>query len=252
VRWSERQELDAAGYEEAMRSVHKRAADRILKTCLRNGGLYIKFGQGVVSMNHILPPEYLDTLKVLQDKCLTRKDDEELDTIFRQDFDGATPEDLFAEFDREPIAAASLAQVFRAKTKSGGEEVAVKVQYIDLRERYKSDVPTMSSILNIIEIMHPSFAFGWIFKDLRGRLVKELDFLEEGRNSERCASDLTCFPFVHVPLVHWVSCSHRVLTTEFIDGIRIGDVSALKGAGFDMADVDRKMVSAFAQQVRRG
>ena len=123
------------------------------------------------------------------------------------------------------------------------------MQYIDLRERYNSDVPTIAGILNVIEIMHPSFSYGWLFNELRGRLHRELDFIEEAKNGERCAKDLSCLDYVHVPKIHGDSCSHRVLTTEFIDGIKINDTEGIRRAGIDIREVDRKMVSAFAQQL---
>lgn len=92
-----------------MKAIHQRAADRILAACLKNGGLYIKLGQGLVSMNHILPKEYLETLKVLQDKCLSRRASE-VEQLFFEEF-GKTHKELFQSFNEEPIAAASLAQV---------------------------------------------------------------------------------------------------------------------------------------------
>ena len=96
-------------YIENLKKAHQRTADRILAGCLKNGGLYIKLGQGLVSMNHILPKEYLETLKVLQDRCLTRGTTE-IGQLFEEEF-GKDHKQLFKTFDEEPIAAASLAQV---------------------------------------------------------------------------------------------------------------------------------------------
>lgn len=88
--------------------------------------------------------------------------------LFREEF-GKDPEELYAKFDYKPVAAASLAQVFRATTLDG-DEVAVKVQYIDLQKRFSGDFGTIQFLQNIVKLIHKNYNFGWILNDLRGNL----------------------------------------------------------------------------------
>lgn len=115
-------------YQEVLSTVHTRSAGRILQACLNNGGLYIKFGQGMVT-HGVLPKEYSEVLVVLQDKALNRGGETEIEQMFIEDF-GKEKSELFREFTEEPIAAASLAQVglpsCHSRWREGGCEGAVQ------------------------------------------------------------------------------------------------------------------------------
>lgn len=247
--WTLRGNAADADYAERLRIVNRRSAERLLDGCLANGGLYIKIGQGIAAINHILPAEYTQTLSRLENECLPR-DATEVRSLFAAEFAGRTPEQLFAHFDYAPVAAASLAQVFRARTHAGAD-VAVKVQYADLAGRFAGDFGTVQWLESLVRRVHSAYNFGWILDEVRANLEQELDFEREGRNGERCAIEMRrrFGDTVHVPTVHWELTSGRVLTAEWCDGYKVTDGGRLAADGLSVREVDGKLFDAFAEQI---
>eukprot|EP00611_Tribonema_gayanum_P025495 TRINITY_DN5810_c0_g1_i2.p1 TRINITY_DN5810_c0_g1~~TRINITY_DN5810_c0_g1_i2.p1 ORF type:complete len:579 (+),score=204.31 TRINITY_DN5810_c0_g1_i2:150-1886(+) len=238
--------LQGDAYEAKKAEVHQRAAERLLKVCMKHGGVYTKFGQHIASMNHILPPEYTTTLSVLQDRNPSVPLEEVERTILREL--GGSIADLFLEFDAKAIAAASLAQVHRAVTKTG-EEVAVKLQYPGLEAQVTRDIETMRLLAQAMGTVFPEYEYTWLFPEFEETITLELDFVQEGVNSERVARMFKDRQDIAVPKVHWDYSTRRVMTMDFIHGIKITNRQAIEEAGLDPRQVAKTVASSFGEMI---
>eukprot|EP00164_Ancoracysta_twista_P008028 GFYU01011515.1.p1 GENE.GFYU01011515.1~~GFYU01011515.1.p1 ORF type:complete len:522 (+),score=81.26 GFYU01011515.1:132-1697(+) len=229
---------------EKIGEIHTRVAKRICDTCAANGGLYIKMGQGVASMNHILPPQWQEIFSVLQDKApvVTRR---EVETMFMEEF-GKLPEEMYREFDYDAIASASIAQVHKATTLEG-EAVAVKVQKPYIRGQMPVDLFMYRVICGVLQWTF-DMPLLWSVNYIDENIRKEADFINECKNAERCAADVQSHK-VYVPKIHWDMCTSRITTTEWIDGIRLSDSERLKEAGLPPDRVMKTLTKVFAKQI---
>ncbi|CAF1922683.1 unnamed protein product [Rotaria magnacalcarata] len=235
-------------YDSKLKECHTRAAERIAQGCIENGGLYVKMGQGMVSADHILPKEYTDGLRLLQDQAL-RRQRSEVSQLIDEEF-GCEVSDLFSYLSPEPIAAASLAEVYEGRLKSTDERVAVKLQYIDLQDRFAGDMLTIRMILYAIGRIFPKFEFSWMIDSVKSNLERELDFKLEGENADQCYAQLSPhLKYIYVPKVFWKYTTKRVLVMEYIDGIKISDTQKLHEANLPLDEVDTKLVEAMAFQI---
>lgn len=163
---------------------------------------------------------------------------------------GVEKSEIFSEFGIEPIGAASLAEVYEARLKSTGERVAVKVQYIDLKDRFSGDMLTIRLILYALAKLFPKFDFSWILDSATKNLERELNFRIEAENAERCSSELSSrFDFIYVPKIFWDFTTERILVMEFIDGFKVSDVEQIRKSNLSLKQIDAQIVEAMAFQI---
>lgn len=245
--------------------VHERAAERLLRLFEHNGGIYIKVGQHLSTLEYIIPPEYCVKLACLQNRA-PQSSWEEVATVIREDL-GHSIEELFAEFDPIPIGAASLAQVHRARIRplSGlseeGPLVAVKVQHLGLQGYIDSDLFVISCAVRLVKRIFPEFDFDWLADEMRVNLPREVDFHSEGLNAERLYQNLSRAgripletgpvggSIVRIPKVYWDHSARRVLTMEYLPGVKASDRDYFLQNNIDPGQVAALITRVFSEMI---
>ncbi len=238
--------LSEAERSERYRARHRATGERLYGLAIHMQGLLIKSCQFLSSRADVAPPELVAVLSRLQDAVPPRPYQEVAAQIHREL--GAPPEELFAEFAREPVAAASLAQVHRARTRDG-RDVAVKVQYAGISRVVETDLRAISLLIRILARIESRFDFRSLTGEMADYIPRELDFIVEGQSAERVAKELSHRTDVRVPEIVWEHTARRVLTMEYIDGIKISATDELIAAGIDPNVVARIMMEAYCEQI---
>jgi len=212
------------------------------------GPTFIKLGQILSSRADLLPPAYLDALSRLQDN-IEPFPYEEVERTIRQEL-GVRISHAFVEFERLPIAAASLGQVHRAVLR-GGREVAVKVQRPGIRELIEQDLATFHDIAKVIDRLGAvrNVDAGRVLEEFRRALLAELDYREEARNLVTIARQLRDFENIVVPLPVEDYTTGRVLTMDYIAGTKITAVSRVEWTEVDGSTLAEDLLSAYLQQI---
>lgn len=235
--------------EEKRIARRKQQAVWIRNTLLELGPTFIKVGQLFSTRADLFPSEYVDELAKLQDK-VPAFSYEQIENIIEQEL-GKTVSELFQSFDPIPIAAASLGQVHKA-TLHSGETVAVKVQRPGLRKLFEIDLAILKGITRYFQ-SHPELGRGrdWlgIYDECCRILWEEIEYLNEGRNADTFRRNFRSQDWVKVPRVHWRYTSPRVLTLEYVPGIKISNYEALEAAGLDRSALARQGAEAYLRQL---
>jgi predicted unusual protein kinase regulating ubiquinone biosynthesis (AarF/ABC1/UbiB family) len=238
------------GVTEAKQAARRKAqAIWIRNTLLDLGPTFIKVGQLFSTRADIFPSEYVEELSKLQDR-VPAFSYEQVEGIIEQELGKKVPE-LFQSFEPVPLAAASLGQVHKAVLYSG-EAVVVKVQRPGLKKLFEIDLQILKGIARYFQ-NHPKWGRGrdWIgiYEECCRILWEEIDYLNEGRNADAFRRNFRAYSWVKVPKVYWRYASSRVLTLEYVPGIKISQYDALEAAGIDRKAIARYGAQAYLHQL---
>lgn len=212
------------------------------------GPTFIKLGQVLSLRADIIGEELADEFSKLQ-SSVPPFSYAQARQIIKEEL-GAYPERRFASFDKTPIAAASLAQVHKAKTKNG-KVVAVKVQRPGIEKTIAQDIQILFFFASLVEKYIPEsnpLRPTQVVKEFAEWTGRELDFRVEGHSADRFAHMFVKDEFIHIPKMVWDDTSRRVLTMEFVNGLHADDVAGMKRQSIDPKQVALHGVHALLRQ----
>jgi ubiquinone biosynthesis protein len=222
---------------------------RIVAMLQQLGPTYVKIGQMMASRSDILPAEWIDELSQLQSEAAPFGYDDVVAIVTKEL--GSPPEVLYATFDPIPFAAASTAQVHQARLHDG-TLVAVKVQRPRIQAKTQADLGVMQELAGVAEkrlAIARKVGLRGIVAEFAQGVLKELDYRNEAYHARRLADGMQRFPEIHVPLVWDELSGQRVITMEFVNGIKISKADELRAAGFDTAELGTVFIRAIIKQV---
>jgi predicted unusual protein kinase regulating ubiquinone biosynthesis (AarF/ABC1/UbiB family) len=208
---------------EALRRSHMETADRLVTVLGSMKGAAMKLGQtfSVIDVG-MVPEDFREEFQAKLAKLQAMAEPRpfrDMKKVVEQDLGGKLSS-VFSDFAEEPLAAASIGQVYRATLKDGGEDVAVKVQYPGVKDMVRADLQNLGLALKILARISPGLDSREIAEEVRERITEELDYELEADNHRALAREYRGHPFVVVPKVFTDLCRERVIVTEYVEGER--------------------------------
>lgn len=220
------------------------------KSLIDLGPTFIKIGQALGTRADLLPLAYVKELATLQDQVPPFSTAEAYARIEAEL--GRSLRECFTEIDSEPIASASLGQVYRARL-SSGEEVAVKVQRPDLEKIISFDTAVLYRLVKLTNRFFPkaneNADWEGMLHEFHATVFEEMDYVKEGRNADRFRYNFRTWRAIRVPKIYWSHTSRRVLTLEFIRGTKVVDVEGLRARRISAVKVNRLLVRTYLKQL---
>jgi predicted unusual protein kinase regulating ubiquinone biosynthesis (AarF/ABC1/UbiB family) len=222
--------VTGSGWDQAAERFHQQAAKRLMESLGRMKGLPMKLGQMLSYIDDFIPAElrtvYRETLRPLQVKVRPMRW-AEIEAALTEDL-GADAEHLFAHFDREPIAAASIGQVYKAELLDG-TAVAVKVQYPGIVKAIQSDLKNVKLLRDVFALVLPQVDVERSLADVTARVLEECDYVSELLNQQQFRRVWEGDPELFIPGVYEELCGHQVLVSEFVEGLSFEEMLKVKG-----------------------
>ncbi len=232
--------------------IYRAGGARFRREALRLQGLVIKVGQFLSARTDILPLAFTRELTVLQDQVPAAPFDG-IKQVVQEAF-GQPLDEVFSSFDPEPVAAASLGQVHRAKLRADGAWVAVKVQRPGIEDLARIDLAALGTVMAALRRWTaPGRRLDTvrIFREFRDRVHRELDYLQESENLQAFQRNFADVPTVRIPDVMASRTRRRVLVMEFMSGVKLTDRAGLEQLGLNPAALARVLVQTYLQQIVR-
>ncbi len=219
-------------------------ARRFKRYIFRLRGIFIKLGQFLGVLSNLFWPEVAAELEELQDH-VPSVPYEVIKERFIRDFN-KSPHELFQQFDKTPLASASLGQVHLAVTPDG-RKVAVKALYPGMERLVNKDLKSIRAILSLFHFFFPFFEVNLIYGEFSDMIINEIDYYKEKENIDFIKANFSGDEDYVFPVVVEEFSSKKVLTTEFIDGIKINNIKQLKSEGIDSRQVADMLVKAYCK-----
>ena len=239
----------AIGDDDAVDAGSEKTAEAFAADLERMGPTYIKMGQLLSTRFDLLPPAYTEALTRLQD-TVEPFPFEEVQEIVESEL-GARIKDLFATFDEEPLASASLGQVHRATTRSG-RDVVVKVQRPDVRDTIRDDMSVLGKVTEVADkrtSVGRSYGLSQLLSQFRRSLVGELDYRREAKNLLRFVDLTRDYEYLVVPEPLLQLTTSRVLTMEHVEGRKVTDLGPLALMDIDARPMVEQLFRAYLRMI---
>ncbi|MDD3270312.1 MAG: AarF/ABC1/UbiB kinase family protein, partial [Syntrophomonadaceae bacterium] len=223
-------------------------AVKLRQSLVELGPTFIKLGQVMSTRTDLLPPVYIEQLELLQDKVPALKYEEIVKQLVRE---LGHPDEIFAEFEQEPLAAASIGQVHMARLKSG-ELVIVKIQRPGIEKIVQNDLEIIIALARLAErrsLEARRIGVVDMIEDYSRMFLRELDYAREARNTERVYHNFAGDRRVVIPRVYWEYTTGKILTEEHLSGVKLSNLDEIAKRSWDRRKISQLGTEAFLSQI---